>query len=94
MIFSSAIKGAGDTQFVLRVSIVMAISLSVLSWVAVEWLKLGVFGCWTLITLWVWVMGVVFLWRFLGGKWRTMRVIEQTPPDLAGTTLETEPALP
>lgn len=85
MVFSSAIKGAGDTQFVLRISMVMAVSLALLSWFAVEYLELGVYGCWALITLWVWVMGGVFLWRFLGGKWRSMRVIEQTPDDLASS---------
>ncbi|WP_425397533.1 MATE family efflux transporter [Aeoliella sp.] len=93
MVFSSAIKGAGDTNFVLRVSLVMATSLSIVSWMAVEWLELGVYGCWAIITLWVWVMGVVFLWRFLGGRWRTMRVIEATPPDLPPGELETEPAV-
>ena len=89
MVFSSAIKGAGDTRFVLKVSVVMATSLSVLSWLAVEKFHLGVYGCWALITLWVWALGVTFLWRFLGGKWRSMRVIEQTPPEL-GPTAETE----
>ncbi len=82
MVFSSAVKGAGDTQFVLKVSVVMATSLSVLSWFAVEVLNLGVYGCWALIAVWVWVMGVVFLWRFLGGKWRSMRVIEAPPTEL------------
>lgn len=93
MMFSSAVKGAGDTRFVLRVSMVMATLLSVLSWVAVEWLELGVYGCWAVITLWVWVMGIVFLLRFLGGKWRSMRVIEAAPPDLPVQELETEPAV-
>ncbi len=82
MVFSSAIKGAGDTRFVLKVSLVMATALSLLSWLAVEKLRLSVYGCWALITLWIWVLGVVFLWRFLGGKWRSMRVIEQPPPVL------------
>lgn len=82
MVFSSAIKGAGDTQFVLRVSLAMASALSLMTWLAVERWQLGVYGCWALITLWVWVSGSLFLWRFLGGRWRTMRVIEPTPPEL------------
>ncbi|MEM8865159.1 MAG: MATE family efflux transporter [Planctomycetota bacterium] len=76
MIFAGAIKGAGDMQFVLRVSIVMAIVLATGSWLAVEVWRLGVYGCWTVVTLWVCVGGVIFLLRFLQGKWRTMRVIE------------------
>ncbi len=88
MVFSSAIKGAGDTQFVLWVSLVMATTMSVLSWVAVERLEVGIYGCWALITAWVWSLGLIFLWRFLGGAWRSMRVIEHSPPDLENAAPE------
>ncbi|MCA9238730.1 MAG: MATE family efflux transporter, partial [Planctomycetales bacterium] len=76
MVFVSAIKGAGDTRFVLYVSLVMAALLSSLSWLAVTQWGFGVYGCWSLITAWVWITGVVYLLRFLQGKWRSMRVIE------------------
>ena len=76
MIFVSAIKGAGDTRFVLAVSAVMASALAGLSWLGVEVWNFGIHGCWMIITGWVWILGVTFLWRFLQGKWRTMRVIE------------------
>ncbi len=79
MVFVSAIKGAGDTQFVLYVSLVMATLLAVLSWLAVERLELGVYGCWVLIAGWITCLGVIFLLRFLQGKWRRMRVIEKSP---------------
>lgn len=86
MVFAGAIKGAGDTRFVLRVSVVMAVLLAGLSWVSVEVLR-SVYACWAAITAWVWVVGVVFFLRFRGGKWRSMRVIEQsgaTPPVRGG----------
>ena len=76
MIFVNAIKGAGDTRFVLWVSLIMATLLAVASWLAVEVLNLGLYGCWTLITLWVSSMGVIYMLRFMQGKWRSMRVIE------------------
>jgi len=76
MIFASAIKGAGDTLFVLRVSVVMATLLAGLSWFFVEVRQVNIYGCWTLIAGWIAVMGVMFCLRFLQGKWRTMRVIE------------------
>lgn len=78
MVFVSAVKGAGDTRFVLRVSFVMAIALAGLSWLGVEVWQFGIYGCWTLITGWVWTLGVIYFVRFLQGKWRKMRVIEQT----------------
>ncbi|MFO0940668.1 MAG: MATE family efflux transporter [Pirellulales bacterium] len=75
-ILVSAIKGAGDTQFVLWVSLIMAAVLGLLSWIAVEKIHAGLFGCWILIVGWVWVLGTVYFLRFLQGKWKTMRVIE------------------
>lgn len=80
MVFSSAVKGAGDTKFVLKVSVVLATLLCVFSWLAVEYWELGIYGCWVVISSWVGLMGLIFLWRFLGGKWRTMRVIESETP--------------
>jgi MATE family multidrug resistance protein len=80
MIFVNAIKGAGDTQFVLYFSLVMASLLAVLSWLAVVQFELGVYGCWTLIAAWITTMAVIFLLRFLQGKWRSMRVIEEPEP--------------
>lgn len=76
MVFANAIKGAGDTIFILIVSLVMATLLGVLTWGGVKVFQLGVYGCWGLVTSWVCLMGVIFLVRFLQGKWRSMRVIE------------------
>ena len=77
MVFAHAIKGAGDTQFVLRVSLVMSVVLAGLSWLCVETFAWGVYGCWCVITGWVWILGTIFFARFQGGNWRSMRVIEQ-----------------
>ncbi len=76
MIFVSAIKGAGDTPFVLKVSVIMASTMVFCSWLAVEVIHAGIYGCWGLITVWVWILGIIYLFRFMGGKWRSMRVIE------------------
>lgn len=80
IVFVSALKGAGDTQFVLKVSLVMGAALAGLSWLAVEVLGAGLYGCWGLVSGWIAVMGVLFFLRFLQGKWQSMRVIE---PELA-----------
>jgi MATE family multidrug resistance protein len=75
-IFVNAIKGAGDTRFVLVVSLCMGGLLAGFSWLAVEVLDLGIYGCWMIITAWVWFCGIIYLLRFLQGKWRDMLVIE------------------
>lgn len=78
IVFVSAIKGAGDTQFVLYTSLVMATLLAILSWVAVEVLGSGLYECWAIITAFIVGLGVIYFLRFQAGKWKTMRVIEET----------------
>ncbi len=75
-ILVNAIKGAGDTRFVLWVSLIMAAVLALLSWLAVEVIHAGLYGCWILVVGWVWILGIVYFLRFLSGKWKKMRVIE------------------
>ena len=76
MMFVNALKGAGDTRFILLITVLMAVLLAFFSWLAVVKLKLGIYACWGLVVGWVWVMGTMFFWRFQTGKWRLMRVIE------------------
>ena len=76
LIFVSAIKGAGDTRFVLITTVLMASALGFGSLAAVEWLGAGLYGLWTYVTLWLWCLGSIYLLRFMQGRWRTMRVIE------------------
>ena len=76
IIFVCAIKGAGDTRFVLWVSLVMGALLAGASWLVIEVFHVGIYGCWAVINMWVCGMGVIFLLRFLQGNWRAMRVID------------------
>ena len=76
MIFANALKGAGDTRYILRVTVVMAALLAGCSWLAVDVLQSGIYACWAIAVSWVWGMGAMFYWRFQTGQWRTMRVIE------------------
>lgn len=95
MIFASAVKGAGDTRFVMRASMVMGSVLVLLSWLTIVVFKLSVYGCWITVTVWVCTNGIIFLIRFLGGRWRSMRVIELREEPLQSTPaveLAIEPA--
>ncbi len=76
IVLISALKGAGDTRFVLYVTLLMAGLLTVGSWLAVGPLRAGLHGCWWLVVAWVWIVGVVYFARFRQGRWRQMRVIE------------------
>ncbi len=75
MIFVNALKGAGDTRYILRVSIVMSAALAGCSWLAVVVLHTGIYACWAIFIGWVCSMALLFFWRYQTGKWRTMRVI-------------------
>jgi len=77
IIFVSVLKGAGDTRFVMALSALMTGALSIATWVGVEKWGMGVYGCWTIITVWIWVLGLAYLVRFRHGAWRKMRVIDQ-----------------
>jgi MATE family, multidrug efflux pump len=82
MVYVGALKGAGDTQFLLRVSLVLATLLGTFSYLSVEVWQLSVYGCWTLIVCWCLISAITYFVRFRQGKWRSMRVIE---PDITRT---------
>ncbi len=78
IVFASAIKGAGDTRFVMAVELLLSLSLLVVpSYVAVVVFSKGIYGAWACASIYIVVLGIVFYRRFLGGKWKTMRVIEE-----------------
>lgn len=91
IILSNALKGAGDTAAVLvitgGVSLLhigggMALSQTPLR-------EAGVYFWWVVITSWLFCLALAYLVRFLGGAWRSMRVIE---PKLAGETAAADAA--
>jgi MATE family multidrug resistance protein len=92
IIFASALKGAGDTRFVMLASVGLAWALMVIpTWVACELGTGGIFAAWTFLSLYVIVVGFAFLGRFLHGKWRSMRVIEEPPHAAIPPTLPEAP---
>jgi len=38
---------------------------------------MGIMAGWTIATVYVSALGIAFLLRFLGGKWKSMKVIEE-----------------
>ena len=82
IIFSAALKGAGDTRFVMWVSIVLNWLIMVIpSWAAITFLqgRTALYAAWVALTGYVCALAILFFLRFLAGKWKTMRVIEKVP---------------
>lgn len=77
IVFGSATRGAGDSQF----SLWWTFALSWLLMVAPTYLIWrfrwgGLYACWAAATIYITVLGLGFLWRFREGRWREMSVIE------------------
>ena len=80
VIFAAALKGAGDTKFVMVSSVLLHWVFLVLpAWIAYK-LNCELVIFWIFLTVCVCSMAITFLLRFLQGKWKTMRVIEPIPP--------------
>jgi MATE family multidrug resistance protein len=81
IVFASALKGAGDTRYVMVVIIFASTLVLVIpTYVALVLLQGDVFVGWGIASAYIIAMGMAFLLRFLGGKWRSMRVIEMAAP--------------
>ncbi len=74
--FIGALKGAGDTRFImgsigLATLFVMVLPLTLVVFFT-DW---GLYACWGNLTLYVLTLFTVSLWRYRQGKWKKIRVI-------------------
>ena len=76
LVFSFALKGAGDTRFVMLAALSLSWSLMVLPTIGVRAAGGGIYWAWTCVSAYVIVLAFVLLWRFRQGKWKSMRVVE------------------
>ncbi len=75
LIFSFALRGAGDTRFVSAVALSLPWPLMVLpTWWVKDW-EASVYWSWAFVTVFVIIQALVFLFRFRQGKWKSMSVI-------------------
>ncbi len=80
LVFSGAIKGAGDTRFIMWTIAVLSIGVMIFPvYLAVEVIGAGIYTAWTLATLYICALGLAFMLRYRQGKWKKMRVIEAQP---------------
>jgi multidrug resistance protein, MATE family len=76
VVFSGALKGAGDTRFILITSMLMTPLPLATAYLGMRFFDGGLLWCWTVITVWISAMGFIYCGRFLQGHWRHFRVIE------------------
>jgi MATE family multidrug resistance protein len=76
LIFSFALRGAGDTRFVTLMALALAWPVMVLpTWAAWRY-HWGLYWAWAFASLYIVLLALTFLLRFRQGKWQSMRVIE------------------
>jgi MATE family multidrug resistance protein len=87
IIFCSAIKGAGDTRFVMLMTVILTLFVLIVpTYLGIVVFDYGLTVSWILATIYIISLGITFYIRFLNGKWKTMRVIEHAPqPPSPGT---------
>ena len=78
VVFVGAIKGAGDTWFVLLATFLISAAAVCIGIVCQSMLGPSLMLWWFVIAGWVTTMGLVFAGRYLSGAWESKRVIEQT----------------
>ncbi|MCX7044424.1 MAG: MATE family efflux transporter [Candidatus Sumerlaeota bacterium] len=83
IIYSSAIKGAGDTRFAMRITLILSfLGLVLPSYLTCVVWKLPIQAAWTSATIYIIVVSMAFYWRYRAGYWEKMRVIEYFPEPL------------
>jgi len=80
LVFSGALKGAGDTQFILWMTAVLSCVVMIIPvYLAVEVFNAGIYTAWVIVTVYIAALGLSFYLRYRYGKWKQMSVIEVTP---------------
>jgi MATE family multidrug resistance protein len=79
IVFSCGLKGAGDTRYVMLVSLALSWPLMVLpTWAAWRY-NWGLYWAWAFVSCYIAVQALFYLQRFRAGHWKSMRVIEKLP---------------
>jgi len=80
LVYSGAIKGAGDTRFIMWTIGAVCLGLMIIPvYVAVELVGAGLYTVWTFATVYACALGIAFMLRYRQGAWKKMRVIEEMP---------------
>jgi len=80
VVLSAALRGAGDTRFVMWVAAAAAWVVFVpLAWFLVEHRGMGVEGGWLAVVAWVTALAIPLVFRFRGAKWQRALAAPEEP---------------
>ncbi|MCK5737395.1 MAG: MATE family efflux transporter [Spirochaetaceae bacterium] len=75
LILAGALRGAGDTQFVMRISIILHWIFTSIAWYAIKVAKISPVSMWGIFIIFVMTLGVAMFLRYRFGKWREMTLV-------------------
>jgi MATE family multidrug resistance protein len=76
LVFSGALRGAGDTRWVMQVSVGLHWVFSVLAIVLIRVLQVSPVASWISFIIFVVLLGLAMFLRFRSGRWQEIRMIE------------------
>ncbi|MBA4357676.1 MAG: MATE family efflux transporter [Desulfovibrio sp.] len=80
IVYFGALKGAGDTRFVMLTMLAASLGVLILpTWALVATGIGGLHGPWLCLTAYIAVLALTFALRYRGGTWRHIKVIEDVP---------------
>ncbi len=75
LIFAGALRGAGDTKFVMRLSVVMHWFFAGIAWYAIKVAVISPVSMWVIFICFVMSLGIAMYLRYRFGKWREMSLV-------------------
>ena len=90
VVFSNAVRGAGDTKFPMFLSFLSCWLIMVLpTWICTRYYGGSLLVSWTACTLYITFIGLAMMLRFQTGQWKSMTVIEDADDETADANTET-----
>jgi MATE family multidrug resistance protein len=88
LLFQAALKGAGDTRYIMLTSVVLSTLFVISGSLGARWSSTDdaeILWWWWMLTLWVIGLAAAFAWRYWMGNWQSMKVIEPGTDEPVGT---------
>jgi len=80
LIFAGALRGAGDTKYVMRISVALHWGFAVIAWFAIKRFAVPPVTMWVIFIGFVITLGAAMYLRYRIGPWRGMSLVEDKEP--------------